>query len=159
MPPQKRALLNFNKVRITRADHSLRVSEIVHVNRNSTAINEYEVLVSDHSEIARLCSIKFNVAEECTLEDECLPLHGKIDKWCGEERNRHLPARFLDVYTVDLIRPAPKMECDRSYVRAVAVNFGKFAIDVIADPNRQISVHDQQRGGNDDQQPKPPVFD
>jgi len=54
VPPQKRALLNFNKVRITRADHSLRVSEIVHVNRNSTAINEYEVLVSDHSEIARL---------------------------------------------------------------------------------------------------------
>ena len=86
--------------------------------------------------------MELNIADECPLEDECSPLHGKIDKWCGEKWNRHFPARFLDLDSVDLICSAPKMEGDRIYVRAVAANFGKLTIHVIAHPNRQISVHD-----------------
>ncbi len=47
------ALLNFNKLRIACADHSLRVNKAVHVNRNPTAVHEREVRIPDQSEMVR----------------------------------------------------------------------------------------------------------
>jgi hypothetical protein len=45
------ALVNFDKVRIARADHPLRVYEAVHVNRDPAAIHEREVRVPDQPEM------------------------------------------------------------------------------------------------------------
>src|SRR5438874_5636810 len=47
------ALINFNKVRIARADYPLRKYEAVHVNRDPTAIHEHEVRVPDQPEMVR----------------------------------------------------------------------------------------------------------
>src|SRR5207247_8317041 len=41
------ALLNFNKLRIARADHPLRIHKAVHVNRDPAAVHEHEVRVPD----------------------------------------------------------------------------------------------------------------
>src|SRR6476619_1856327 len=55
---QKNALINnFNKVRFARADHALRVRKTVHVNRDPTAVQEYEVRISDQSEMVRPVSL------------------------------------------------------------------------------------------------------
>jgi len=55
---QKNALFNnFNKVRFARADHSLRVGKTVHVNRDPTAVYEYEVRIPDQPEMARTVSL------------------------------------------------------------------------------------------------------
>jgi hypothetical protein len=55
---QKNALFNnFNKVRFARADHSLRVGKTVHVNRDPTAVHEYEVRIPDQPEMARTVSL------------------------------------------------------------------------------------------------------
>ena len=45
------ALFNFNKVRIARADHPLRIHEAVHVNRDPAAVHEREVRVADQPEM------------------------------------------------------------------------------------------------------------
>src|SRR5438552_7423352 len=47
------ALLNLNKLRIACADHSLRVNEAVHVNRDPAAVHEREVRIPDQSEMVR----------------------------------------------------------------------------------------------------------
>src|SRR5438128_731225 len=47
------ALIHFNKLRIARADHPLRIYEAVHVNRDPAAIHEHEVRVRDQPEMVR----------------------------------------------------------------------------------------------------------
>ena len=47
------ALINFNEVRIARADYPLGIYEAVHVNRYPTALHEHEVRVPDQSEMVR----------------------------------------------------------------------------------------------------------
>src|SRR6266513_1338261 len=47
------ALLNFNKVRIARADHPLRISIAIHVNCDPAAVDEREVRVPDQPEMVR----------------------------------------------------------------------------------------------------------
>jgi hypothetical protein len=54
---RKIALFNFNEVGITRADHSLRVGETVHVNSDPTTVQEYEVRITDHTEMIRTISL------------------------------------------------------------------------------------------------------
>jgi hypothetical protein len=55
---QKNALFNnFNKVRFARADHSLRVCKTIHVNRDPTAVHEYEVRIPHQPEMARTVSL------------------------------------------------------------------------------------------------------
>ena len=51
------ALINYNKVRVARADHALRVCKPVHVNRDPAAIHEDEVRVPDQSEMVRPVSL------------------------------------------------------------------------------------------------------
>ena len=87
-----------------------------------------------------------------------MPLHRKIDKGRGEERDRHFAAGFLDVDVMDLIRAAPQMERDRRHMGAIARNFRELAIDVIAHPNREIGVHDHERRHYDERYPEPPTF-
>jgi len=50
-------LFNHDKVGIALADHSLRVGKTVNVNGNPTAVQEYEVRISDHSEMVRTVSL------------------------------------------------------------------------------------------------------
>ena len=98
-----------------------------------------------------LRSMQLDVAYKSPLEDECSPLHRKIDKRRGEKRNGHLSAGLLDVDVMNLVRPAPKMKRNRSDMSAVAMNFGELSIHVIAHPNRQIRVHDHEGCENNDQ--------
>src|SRR2546423_3520682 len=49
----KDALVNYNKVRIARADQPFRVYKAVHVNRDPAAVYEDEVRVSDEPEMVR----------------------------------------------------------------------------------------------------------
>lgn len=54
----KRTLVNnFDEVRIARAYHALRVCKPVHVNGDPTAVQEYEVRISDHTEVVRTISL------------------------------------------------------------------------------------------------------
>ena len=53
----KEALLNFDKLRIAGADHPLRIYKAVHVNRDPTAVHEYEVRISDQPEMTRPVSL------------------------------------------------------------------------------------------------------
>src|SRR6266487_3085584 len=50
------------------------------------------------------------------------------------------------------------MQRYRGYLRSVTGNFRKLAINVIADPDREIGMNDQERGCDDDEQRKPPAF-
>src|SRR5262245_41470873 len=50
-------LLNNDKVRVTLADHALRVGKTVHINRDPAAVYEHEVAVPDQSEMARSVSL------------------------------------------------------------------------------------------------------
>src|SRR6266700_4593100 len=47
------ALIHFNKLRIARADHPLRIYEAVHVNHDPATIHEHEVRVRDQPEMVR----------------------------------------------------------------------------------------------------------
>src|SRR5882724_8056627 len=49
----KDALINFDKVRIARANHTFRVDKAVHVNRDPAAVHEDEVRVPDQPEMVR----------------------------------------------------------------------------------------------------------
>ena len=51
------ALINYNKVRVTRADNALCVCKPVHVNRDPAAVYEHEVAIPDQSEMARPVSL------------------------------------------------------------------------------------------------------
>ena len=51
------ALINYNKVRVARADNALCVCKPVHVNRDPAAVYEHEVAVPDQSEMARPVSL------------------------------------------------------------------------------------------------------
>ena len=102
--------------------------------------------------------MNLDVADGRVLEDERVPLHGKIDKRRGEERHRHFAARFLDVDVVDLIRAAPEVQRHRRDVRPITGNLGELAIDVIAHPDREISVHHYEDCDHDNRKPKPPAF-
>src|SRR5262245_32778744 len=51
------ALLNFNKLRIAGADHSLCVDKAIHVNRGPAAVHEHEVRVPDQPEMGRTVSL------------------------------------------------------------------------------------------------------
>src|SRR5262249_22330823 len=53
----KRALFNNDKVRITRANHALRVGKTVHINGDPTTVQEYEVRIPDQPEMARTVSL------------------------------------------------------------------------------------------------------
>ena len=53
----RKQLLDFNKVRIADADHSLRVCKTIHVNGNPTTVQEYEVRISDQPEMIRAISL------------------------------------------------------------------------------------------------------
>src|SRR5213078_5061200 len=46
-------LVNYNKVRIARADQPFRVYKAVHVNRDPAAVHEHEVRVPDQPEMVR----------------------------------------------------------------------------------------------------------
>src|SRR6266576_4109870 len=48
---------NFNKVRLTRADHALGVRKAVHVNCDPASVHEHEVRIPDQSEMARPISL------------------------------------------------------------------------------------------------------
>ena len=48
---------NFDKLRLTRADYSLRVCKTVHVNGNPTTVQEYEVRIPDQPEMAGTVSL------------------------------------------------------------------------------------------------------
>src|SRR6266436_4354549 len=48
---------NFNKVRLTRADHALGVRKAVHVNCDPASVNEYKVRISDQPEMGRPISL------------------------------------------------------------------------------------------------------
>jgi hypothetical protein len=54
---RKDALINFDKVRIARADHPLCVRKTVHVNRDPTAVHEYKIRIPDQPEMARTVSL------------------------------------------------------------------------------------------------------
>jgi len=47
------ALINYNKVRLARADHALRVRKAVHVNRDPAAVHKDEVRIPDQPEMVR----------------------------------------------------------------------------------------------------------
>jgi hypothetical protein len=47
------ALINYNIVRIARADYPLGIDKAVHVNRNPAVIHEHEVRTPDQPEVAR----------------------------------------------------------------------------------------------------------
>ncbi len=49
----KDALVNYNKVRIARANHTFGVDKAVHVNRDPAAVHEDEVRVPDQPEMVR----------------------------------------------------------------------------------------------------------
>src|SRR5438094_6986222 len=49
----KDALINFDKVRIARANHSFRVDKAVHVNRDPAAVHKDEVGIPDQPEMVR----------------------------------------------------------------------------------------------------------
>ena len=51
------ALINYNKVRVARADHTLRVYKPVHVNRDPAAVQEDEVGIADQPEMVRPVSL------------------------------------------------------------------------------------------------------
>ena len=53
----KNALINYNKVRVARADHALRVCKPVHVNRDPAAVQEDEVGIADQPEMVRPVSL------------------------------------------------------------------------------------------------------
>src|SRR5213080_252037 len=48
---------NFNKVRLTRADHALGVRKAVHVNCDPASVHEHEVRIPDQSEMVRPISL------------------------------------------------------------------------------------------------------
>src|SRR6266436_3378638 len=48
---------NFNKVRLTWADHALGVRKAVHVNCDPASVNEYKVRISDQPEMGRPISL------------------------------------------------------------------------------------------------------
>src|SRR5207249_713183 len=64
---------------------------------------------------------------------------------------------FLDVDIVDLICAAPKVKRNGGDARAVARNFRQLTIDVIAHPEREIDVHDDNGARDNNEQPKPPA--
>ncbi len=80
------ALINFIKVRITRADHPFRINETVYVNRDPAAVHEHEVLVADEPEIAFSVSLDeelFRMPPETehlamTRPELCL-VYGRVD--------------------------------------------------------------------------------
>jgi len=47
------ALINYNKVRLARADHALRIRKAVHVNRDPAAVHKDEVRIPDQPEMVR----------------------------------------------------------------------------------------------------------
>jgi hypothetical protein len=51
------ALINYNKVRVARANHALGVCKPVNVNRDPAAVHEDEVAVSDQPEMVRPVSL------------------------------------------------------------------------------------------------------
>src|SRR2546430_3175264 len=51
--PRKDALINFDKVRIARANHTFRVDKAVHVNRDPAAVHKDEVGIPDQPEMVR----------------------------------------------------------------------------------------------------------
>src|SRR5438876_11153208 len=51
------ALINYNKLRIARADHSLSIDKACHVNRDPAAVHEHEIRVPDQPEMARPVSL------------------------------------------------------------------------------------------------------
>ena len=59
----KDALINHNKVRITRANHPFRVDKAIHVNRDPAGVHEDEAGVPDQPEMIRPKS----------LDEELLP--------------------------------------------------------------------------------------
>src|SRR5205823_15105370 len=103
-------------------------------------------------------AMNLDVADRGALENERVPLQRKIDKWCGEKWFGNFAAGFFDVDVMDLVRAAPKMQRHGGHVRAVSWNLRQLPIDVIAYPNREIDVHDQERDREHDDQPKPPTL-
>src|SRR5262249_45822570 len=57
---------------------------------------------------------------------------------------------------MDLIRAAPEMQRYRLNMRPVAGNLRQFAVHIIADPNREVDVDDDEGDREDDNRPKPP---
>ena len=58
-----------------------------------------------------------------------------------------------------MLAPDPGTQCHRLHPRAIAWDLRQFAIDVIAHPDGEINVHDQDRCDYNEKQPKPPTFD
>ena len=104
------ALLNNYEVRITLADHALRVSKTVYINRDPAAVNEHEVAAPDQSEMARPVSLDEELfrmppkAEHFTMTGSgtlpCLPswsgLCSRLSGWSNVYRSEsHLHERDL----------------------------------------------------------------
>src|SRR5260370_36077597 len=50
------------------------------------------------------------------------------------------------------------MERDGGDTRPITGNFGELPVYIITHPDREIRVHNDESGGQDDKQPKPPTF-
>jgi hypothetical protein len=77
-------LVNYDKVRIARANHAFRVDKAVHVNRNPAGIHEDEVGVPDQPEMVlpksldeELLRMPSKTEHFCVARPELLLVHGR----------------------------------------------------------------------------------
>ncbi len=113
------ALFNFNKLRIARTDHPLRIYKAVNVNRDPAAIHEREVRVADQPEMVRPKS----------LDEELLRMPSKTEHF-AVTRLELLHVYFRGLIHVRLIRAShvrfvrarTRPRCIPVYVRSAALN-------------------------------------
>jgi hypothetical protein len=107
---QNDALLNYNKVRVARADHALRVRKTIDVNRDPTAVDEYEVRVPDQSEMVRSVS----------LDEELFRMPSKTEHFSVTRSEPFLVYRRLICVHVRLARTPTRTRLIPVYVRSAA---------------------------------------
>ncbi len=107
------ALINYNKVRVARADHALRVCKPVHVNRDPAAVQEDEVGIPDQPEMVRPVS----------LDEELFRMPPKTEHFAMTRSELFLVyrRRLIRVH-VRLARARMRTRFIPVYVRSVTLN-------------------------------------
>src|SRR6266550_182869 len=96
---------NFNKVRLTRADHPLGVRKAVHVNCDPASVDEHEVRIPDQSEMVRPIS----------LNEELFRVPAKTEHF-GVTRSE-----LVLVHSRRLVRVHVRLACARTCPRLIPV--------------------------------------